>query len=130
MARILLVEDDQFTRELYESLLKDAGHKVDVAEDGESGFLKAVKGGYDLILLDIVLPKKDGISFLEELKEVTPEQENKKIVMLTVLDQDEFIKSAFRLGADGYLMKPSLTPAGVLAEVKAFLEQDSSLPQK
>lgn len=125
MARILIVEDDQFTRELYESLLKDAGHEVDTAEDGESGFLKAVKGGYNLILLDIMLPKRDGITFLRDLEKVGAKGKNEKIVMLTVLDQDEFIKTAFRLGADGYLMKPALTPDGVLAEVKAFLGKKS-----
>ncbi|MFC1727019.1 response regulator transcription factor [Patescibacteria group bacterium] len=122
MTRILLVEDDQFTRELYQTLLKEEGYEVDAFADGESGFLKAVEGGYDLILLDIMVPKKDGLTFLKELKRLKPKKENKRIVMLTVLDQDEFIKTAFRLGADGYLMKSALTPDGVLGEVKAFLQ--------
>ena len=122
MARILLVEDDQFTRELYETLLKEQGYELDVCQDGESGFLKAVEGGYDLILLDIMLPGKDGLTFLRELRRLKPKKDNKRIVMLTVLDQDEFIKTAFKLGADGYLMKSALTPDGVLEEVKAFLQ--------
>lgn len=125
MARILLVEDDKATRELYETLLKEAGHQVDVAEDGEIGFAKAIEGGYDLIILDIILPKKDGIIFLEELKKTTPKKENKKIVMLTNLDKEDFIKAALRLGADGYLMKPTLKPKEVLAEVKAYLKQEN-----
>lgn len=126
MTRILLVEDDQFTRELYEGLLKDAGYEVEVAEEGGGGFLKALEGGYELILLDIMLPNKDGIAILRDLKNKPPKKPNKKIVMLTVLDQDEFIKTAFRLGADGYLMKPSLTPDGVLAEIKGFLEEKNN----
>ena len=122
VARILLVEDDQFTRELYLTLLTEAGYQVEVAENGEKGFLKAVEGGFDLILLDIMLPKKDGLTFLREIKKIKPKKPNKRIVMMTVLDQDEFIKSAFKLGADGYLMKSALTPDGVLQEVEAFLQ--------
>lgn len=125
MARILLVEDDKATRELYNTLLKQAGYEVDVAEDGETGFSKAVQGGYDLILLDIMLPKKDGITFLEELKTMNAWGKNKKIVMLTTLRKDEIIKTALKLGADGYLMKPVLKPNEVLAEVKAYLTQEN-----
>lgn len=121
MARILLVEDDKFTRELYELLLKEEGYQVDTAEDGEIGYTKAIEGGYDLILLDIMLPKKDGLTVLKDLRRNPPKTINKKIVMLTVLNQDEFIKSAMRLGADGYLMKSSLKPDEVLKEVKTFL---------
>lgn len=122
VARILLVEDDQFTRELYQTLLTEAGHIVEAVEDGEAGFLKAVEGGFDLILLDIMLPKKDGLTFLREIQKIKPKKPNGRIVMMTVLDQDEFIKSAFKHGADGYLMKSALTPDGVLQEVEAFLK--------
>jgi len=125
MARILLIEDDQATRELYEALLKQAGYEVDVASDGEAGFAKAFKGGYDLLLLDIMLPKIDGISFLEVLKKAEAMEKNKKIVMLTTLRRDEVIKSALKLGADGYLMKTVLKPAEVLKEIEAFLKEES-----
>jgi len=125
MAKILIVEDDQFTRELYQSFLKDVGHEVDVAADGESGLTEMVKGGYDLVLLDIMLPGRDGISILKEMKTIKLKNPNKKIVMLTVLDQDEFVKSAFRLGADGYLIKSALTPDGVVTEVQALLEKEA-----
>jgi DNA-binding response OmpR family regulator len=121
VGKILLVEDDQFTRELYESLLRDEGYDIESVADGELGLEKAVQGGYDLILLDIMLPKKDGITILKELNNAGARKKNGKIVMLTVLDQDEFIKAAFQLGADGYLMKSALTPDGVLSEVRAFL---------
>lgn len=125
MARILLVEDDKSAREFYELLLKDEGYQVETAVDGEEGFLKASEGGYDLILLDVILPKKDGLSVLQELKQTPPKVPNKKIVMLTVLNQDEFIKSALKTGADGYLMKPALKPDEILAEVRAFLKQEN-----
>ncbi len=124
VSRILVVEDDQSTRELYESLLKGAGYEVESAIDGEKGFEKALKGNFDLILLDMMLPLKDGLTFLKDWQKQSP-QINSKIVLLTVLDQDEFIKGAFELGAEGYLMKSSLTPDEVLAEVKSFLDQNN-----
>lgn len=122
MAKILLVEDEQYTRELYASLLKEAGYEVDTAEDGEKGFSMAMKEGYDLILLDIILPKKDGVTFLKDLRRLDPKRRNRKVVMLTVLERDEFIKSALKSGADGYLIKSALKPDQVLSEIKSFLE--------
>lgn len=121
MARILLVEDDQFTRELYQNLLQEANYQVDVASDGEEGLSFAIEGGYDLILLDIMLPKLDGLSLLKKLQITLPKKANKKIVMLTVLDQKPFIESALKNGASGYLMKPTLSPNQILSEVKNFL---------
>lgn len=123
MARILLVEDDQFIREIYQITLQKAGYQVDTAENGETGLTKAAQGGYDLILLDIMLPKKDGLALLKELKKTPPQKANKKIVMLTVLDQKTFIKESLKSGANGYLMKNILTPKEILAEVKALLEE-------
>ncbi len=121
MARILLVEDDQLTRELYEKVLKDAGYTVDSARDGKEGWEKASQGGYDIILLDIILPYTDGITILKKLQTNPPTPPNKKIVMLTVLNQDNIIKDALANGAHGFLMKTALTPAQVLAEINGFL---------
>ena len=66
--RILVVEDDQYIRDLYEEVLTEAGFEVDTAVDGEEGVVKAKKGGYNLILLDVMMPKLDGLGFLEELE--------------------------------------------------------------
>lgn len=121
MKRILLVEDDKFIHEVYQTILEKAGYEVEVAKDGEVGLAKASEGGYDLILLDIILPKKDGLTVLKELQKTAPQKPNKKIVMLTVLDQKPFIKGALESGADGYLMKTVLTPNEVLKEVKVLL---------
>lgn len=122
MARILLVEDDQFTRELYDQILTEAGHTIDLAVDGEEGWNKASVGGYDLVLLDVVMPKLDGMTLLKRLHATPAKTPNKKIVMLTVMNQDEFIKDALASGADGYLMKSALTPDQVVSEINAFLE--------
>ncbi|MCH7541221.1 response regulator, partial [Patescibacteria group bacterium] len=66
--RILVVEDDQFLRELYDELLREEGYEVDLAPDGEIGLAKIIKGGYELILLDIMLPKIDGLEILRRVK--------------------------------------------------------------
>lgn len=128
--RILLVEDDKYTRELYEDLLKGEGYDVTSAEDGEAGFEKAIEGGFDLILLDIIMPKKDGVSFLKLYQNSTPTKPNGKIVMLTNLNDDSMIKSCFSLGAAGYLMKSELTPDQIIKETKNYLTgSNKSTPQ-
>lgn len=119
--RILIVEDDQFLREFYQELLVGEGFNVDSAEDGEIGSNKAKAGGYDLILLDIMLPKKDGLQVLRDLKASPSSSPNGPVVVLTNLGQDVIIKQCFALGAVGYLIKSALNPDQVLTEVHAYL---------
>ena len=119
--KILIIEDDQFLREFYEELLKAEGYSVDTAPEGETGLLTLSQGGYDLILLDIMLPKKDGIQILRELRAKPPARLNGPIVALTNLGQDTVIKQCFDLGANGYLIKSAMNPDQVLAEIKSYL---------
>lgn len=120
--RILVVEDDQFLREFYQELLTAEGYQVDVAPDGEIASAKIHEGGFDLILLDIMLPKKDGLQILHDLKEQGSKSPNKSIVMLTNLGQDMIIKQCFELGASGYLIKSSMNPDQVLTEINNHLK--------
>lgn len=120
--KILIVEDDQFLREFYQELLQGEKFEVDVAPDGEVGFAKLHQGGFDLILLDIMLPKKDGIEILKENKMSAPATPNGPIVVLTNLGQDAIIKTCFDLGASGYMIKSALNPDQVLTEVKNYLQ--------
>ncbi len=119
--RILVVEDDQFLRELYQELLAGEGYLVDVAVDGAIALQKIQEGGFDLVLLDIMLPKMDGINVLKTLKISPPKKANGPIVCLTNLGQNTIIKECFDLGAAGYLIKSALNPDEVLTEIKAFL---------
>lgn len=121
--KILIVEDDQFLREFYQELLQSTGYLVDVAGDGEVGLQKAQQGGFSLILLDIMMPKKDGVSVLRELKASPPQNPNGSIVCLTNLGNDSVIKQCFELGAAGYLIKSALNPDQVLTEVNSFLQK-------
>ena len=123
--RILIIEDDQFLREFYQELLTAEGYFTDVAAEGETGLSKIQTNEYDLILLDIMLPKKDGVTILRELKIKGPKSQNVNIVVLTNLGQDLVIKECFSLGAQGYLIKSALNPDQVLTEVKSYLEKSS-----
>lgn len=120
--RILIVEDDQFLREFYQELLTDEGYQIDIAEDGEVASSKIKQGGYDLILLDIMLPKKDGIQILKEHKLAPSNKPNKGIVMLTNLGHDAVIEQCFQLGANGYLVKSAMNPDQVLVEIQNYLK--------
>lgn len=121
--KILIIEDDQFLREFYQELLQSEGYLVDVAADGETGWQKAKTGGYDLILLDIMLPKKDGVSILNDLKLSPPLAPNGSIVCLTNLGQDSVIKQCFALGAAGYIIKSAMNPEQVLSEINNYLQK-------
>ncbi len=123
--KILIVEDDQFLREFYQELLQSEGYNVEVAADGETGFNKAHNGGYDLLLLDIMLPKMDGMQILRELKISPPQTPNKAMVMLTNLGQDVVVKQCFEMGAQGFLIKSAMNPDQVLAEVHSYLQKNS-----
>ena len=120
--KILIVEDDQFLREFYEELLQAEGYSVDAAADGDSGLIKISSGGYDLILLDIMLPRRDGMQILRDLRIKPPVKNNGPIVVLTNLGQDAVIKQCFDLGANGYLIKSAMNPDQVVAEIKTYLE--------
>lgn len=123
MKKILIVEDDQFLREFYQELLVAEGYFVDTAPDGEIALSKIQNNEYDLILLDIMLPKKDGVQILRDLKIKPAKSPNATIVVLTNLGQDLVIKQCFDLGADGYLIKSALNPDQVLTEVKSYLNK-------
>lgn len=120
--RILIVEDDQYLRDLYMEILKDEHFDVDHAADGLEGYQKMYLGGYDLVLLDIMLPQMDGLKILEKLKTETPSlKPNKKIVILSNLGQESAITQALSVGASGYMIKSEHTPDQVIAKVKGYL---------
>jgi len=121
--KILIVEDDQFLREFYQELLQAESYFVDVAADGEIGLSKIRSNPYDLILLDLMLPKKDGVQILRDLKAGGGKPADTSIVVLTNLGQEMVIKECFDLGAEGYLIKSALNPDQVLTEVKSYLQK-------
>ena len=125
MAKILIVEDDELLREVYADTLIDEGYSIDTAQDGEEAFTKMSQGGWDLVLLDIVIPKMSGLDVAQKIKETPPTIPNKSIVFLTNLDKGEEIKTALELG-QGYLIKSQITPGDLVNHVKNYLEDGAT----
>ncbi len=111
---ILLVEDEEALREVYTSYLTENGFNVIEAKDGEEA-LKKAKENYDIIdivLLDIMLPKLDGVEVLRRLRK-DKKTKNLLIYITTVLASNETIKTTKELGANGYMVKDNLTPEDI-----------------
>jgi DNA-binding response OmpR family regulator len=120
--KILIVEDDQYLRDLYIEILEDEGFFVENAADGDEGFKKIFHGGYDLVLLDIMLPKMNGLTILEKIqKETVPVQKNGMIVVLSNIGQEATVTKALSLGARGYMIKSEYSPNQVIHKIKEFL---------
>lgn len=118
--RILLVEDEDFIRDLYSRQLTKAGFTVTAAPDGTSGLEQLKTQTFDLLLLDIMLPGINGLQILREFKTQNPD--SKMItILLTNLGQETIIKEGFELGAQAYLIKASYTPDQVVSEVQNAL---------
>ncbi len=120
--KILLVEDETELRELYELLLRDEGYDVTSMPDGKTGLEAIEKGGYDLVMLDIMLPFIDGLDILEKIgKKSDNKQPPNTIVLLTNLAQDQTISKALELGVRGYMIKSDYNPEQLLQSVAEFL---------
>lgn len=120
---ILIVEDETDIREVYVEVLTSAGYTVDQASDGEVGMQKIKEGKWDLLLLDIMLPGKDGLKILKEIKE-TPGLKKGPVIALTNLNSENIIHEVFTSGADGYLIKSEITPDKVVEEIVKVLGKE------
>lgn len=120
--KILIVDDDQYIREIYEEVLKNAGYETETASDGKEGYEKIEAGGYDLVLLDVMLPYLDGIGILDELAANKPTKKNGPIMLLTNLAYDPAVKEALQKGAVACLNKAEMNPDEFLKKVKEVLK--------
>ena len=102
--KILIVEDDKFFREFYSVKLRENNFEVDAAEDGEIGLEKVTNFKPDLILLDLIMPKKDGFDVLQALA-ANPETSVIPVLVFSTLGQEKDIQKAIDLGAKGYTNK-------------------------
>ena len=122
--KILLVEDDAILAKVLYGKLSEAGFEVNQAFDGEVGLAMAKSGKWDLILLDLILPKKDGFEVLAELKNDLSAR-SMPVIILTMLGADEDIKKGLQLGADDYIIKAQHTIREIVEKIKNFLEKAS-----
>jgi len=120
VAKILVIEDDALLSRMYQTIFVTNNYEVDVAVDGEEGLVKARKGRPTLILLDIMMPKLNGMEVLERLKS-DPELRDIPVVILTNLAGNNDVQTALKLGAVRYIIKSENRPKQVEEIVRGIL---------
>ncbi len=124
MASVLVVEDDGAIRRGLEAALRSAGHGVHAVGDGETGLTRALQGSFDLVVLDRVLPGRDGIEVLRELRRSAPLL---PVILLTAVAAEEDRVAGLRAGADDYVVKP-FGLQELLARIEAVLRRSPARP--
>ncbi|MED3995140.1 response regulator transcription factor [Peribacillus frigoritolerans] len=119
--KILVVDDEERIRRLLKMYLEREEYIIDEAENGDMALTKALENDYDLILLDIMMPGKDGIEVCRELRE----KKTTPIIMLTAKGEEVNRVQGFEVGTDDYIVKP-FSPREVVLRVKALLRRSSS----
>ncbi|OLE65135.1 MAG: hypothetical protein AUG03_06235 [Acidobacteria bacterium 13_1_20CM_2_68_14] len=120
-ARILIADGDAPVRRFVAALLVHGGYEVHEAADGESALQKAVSLEPRLLVLDIVLPGKDGFEVINSLKS-NPATSRLPILVLSVKDREEDVVKALDLGAEDYVIKP-FSPRELQARIRKILER-------
>ena len=122
MSKILLVEDDVFLSSLLKNRFVKEGFEVALARDGEEAFNLLKNNTPDLILLDIILPKKSGFELMEDLRS-NPQLREAPIIILSNLGQPEDIVRGQQLGAIEYFIKAKTSIDDLIEKVKEFLKK-------
>ncbi len=120
MNHILIIEDEDFLIRALEDNLTAEGYTVDIAKNGEEAVEKIEKKKPDLILLDILMPKRDGYYVLEATKK-NPKWKLIPVIVLSNLGEDTAIKRALEMGADDYFVKSQHPIEEVIERVKDYL---------
>ena len=121
---ILVIEDDRFIGEMYVRSLQRGGFEVDWVTSGTDGITAATQKSYDLLLLDVMLPEKQGTDVLQQLRlENNDKIPHSRVIVLTNFDQDDESRAAMQAKADGYLIKADITP-------KKLIEIINSMPRR
>jgi DNA-binding response OmpR family regulator len=125
MAKILIVEDDPMMSRMYEKAFLAEGFEVEMAHDGQEGVDKAKTVAPNLILLDVMMPRLNGMQALEYIKS-DPNTKMIPVIMLTNLGGQKDAEEAVRMGALKYLLKSDMEPGPMVAEVRAALNIPAS----
>ena len=120
--KIVLIEDDEILSKVMHAELTEAGFEVIQTFDGEEGLAAVREHKPDLVLLDLLLPKKHGMEVLEELKDY-PDTESVPVIIISQLDSDENIKKGLSLGAADYFVKSQHPVAELIEKVQTYLAQ-------
>ncbi len=122
--KILLIEDEKTLIDLYTEGFTDAGFDISAVLSAEEGLEATKKEKPDLIILDILLPRENGIYFLEELRK-DPKIASTPVVVLSNLDDPETRERAAKLGAKEYLIKTDYAPHELIEKIKDFFPAES-----
>lgn len=125
-AKILLIEDDPTLSFVVKDSLQDHGYEVINCADGESGFLQFMKHNFDMVLLDVMLPKKDGMSIATQIRK---KNESIPILMLTSKSMDDDKIAGFQSGADDYITKP-FNMQELLLRIDVFIKRTKKKEEK
>ena len=120
--KILLVEDEPDAREIYLDILKGENLDAVGVGDGTEALEALEREKYALVLLDIIMPKMDGVETLGRIKQSPDKYGTPKVVMLSNIGGDIAIDKAMELGADGYMLKSETEPEDFVNVVKKYLE--------
>lgn len=121
MPKVLIVEDDSILLKIYRKKFELEGFQVETALDGEVGLQKVTSGMPDIVLMDIMLPRINGIEAMAKAK-ADPQTSKIPFLILTNLSTSDDAEEAMRKGAVGFLVKSSVTPAQVVSKVKEILK--------
>ena len=124
MQKILIAEDDQFLSKIYKIKLEKAGYSVVIALDGNQAIEEISKSLPDLILLDLMMPIKDGFATLEEIKK-NPRWSKIPVLVASNLGQAEDINRAKKLGADDFIIKSDTSLSDIVVKIVSFLGSSS-----
>ena len=117
MKRVLLVEDDELIAELERDFLEASNFRVEIELDGERGLKKALRGDYDALILDVMLPGENGFEICREVRRSL----NLPVIMVTAKKEDVDKIRGLGLGADDYIVKP-FSPAELVARVHSHIK--------
>lgn len=124
LATVLVVEDDAAIRAGVRDALEFAGYAVREAGDGEAGLEQACSGAVDIVLLDVLMPRMDGMTMLSHLRRARPAL---PVIVLSAKGESQDKVRGLRLGADDYIVKP-FGPEELLARVEAVLRRSAERP--
>ncbi len=124
MKRVLIAEDDFFIRDIYSKVFSVSGYTVELAVDGQDALdkIKASPQPYDMILLDIMMPKVTGLDVLRQLRAMPSPFKDISVFILSNLGQQSIIEEAFKIGMDGYIIKSQMTPQQIVDEINTYFE--------
>ena len=118
MMKLLVVDDEELIRNVIKEYAKIENYEVDEASDGDEAVKKALENDYDVIIMDIMMPKRDGFSAIKEIKH----EKDTSVIVLSARTMEEDKLNGFDLGIDDYVIKP-FSPKELIARIKAVTKR-------